>query len=154
MACPSYEPDLAAAATNTAIAHHFKIGNDRARGGQGYSSLNDYTSLSVAVRTARAWAPHPEYERMDGEYMTLNRMLLCDVFALNSGGVYGPAPYACGVVHGGEGTVCTLVDGSVRWISRQTMFATAQANGWATISNHFTSYGPWRADLGNADLLK
>ncbi len=156
--CPSFEPDLAAAANATAMGHAFKLGQEQVRAGVGYKGLSEWRFLSVAVRTAQAWVTGaglqlPEHERLGGDYLTGNRLLLWDVFSTNSAGGYVYGPYACGWVHKREGTVCTLEDGSSRWLELSRIAAVGQAKGWWVFSNHYTSYPPWRADLGNAALF-
>ncbi|OPZ31219.1 MAG: hypothetical protein BWZ02_00358 [Lentisphaerae bacterium ADurb.BinA184] len=158
--CPSFEPDTVAAATSTALGHWFVIGQRRVRARQGYSDMSIYEFLSVAMHTARAYAPCvgcpflPEHERLEGEYLHENRIMLWDVFSVDGGGNYTYGPYACGRVHQGAGTNLTTVAGDVRWVSIQKIVSVGAAHGWYQFTNQYTSYLPWRANQGNADLLR
>jgi prepilin-type N-terminal cleavage/methylation domain-containing protein len=159
MNCPGFEPDSAAAATATALGHWFVNGQNRVRARQGYADMSIYEFLSVAVHTARAYVPCggcpslPEYERLEGLYLQQNRILLWDVFSVNSAGAYVYGPYACGRVHQGAGTNLTTVAGEVFWLPAARLLAVGRAHGWYQFTNQYTSYLPWRADQGSAELL-
>jgi len=160
MSCPGFEPDTFAAGTSTALGHWFVIGQNRVRNGQGYSQMSIYEFLSVAVHTARAYAPCggcpllPEYERLEGDYLQQNRIMLWDVFSVDNTGTYTYGPYACGTVHKGVGVNLTTIAGDVRWLGIDRIVEVGNANGWYQFTNQYTSYLPWRADQGNAELLE